>query len=563
MKKTMSVLQVLFLVAGVFAAGVNGTEKKSITALKMDKYDEGQMGTLEIQLEVGKTVLMEYEKSPTITPSAEEKKKGYLVFLRNYLFEVKPYVGPSQAEIGKKDLKVFATPGEFEPIVFGVFPLEKLTNCKIDVSDFVSETGEKMAKDVFQINNVCYRPIAVSQNDPVDVRAEILIKAKEIPLIEAGISKMIWINVKVPETAKEGTYKGKVTFTPAGKTASEIPVEVKVLPFKLLQFPPEVMSYVPAMAGSWNFEVLEKEFTAIREHGMTGEVVGGELGPEGDFTKANKFMEVARKTGMPGKFYSWYGHIQGVSKFSEMAKFFTVENQNRMKDVMAKTRDNAKANNWLPWVQYLTTELGSSTSGGKDDFAKTMKASGEYYTALRAVEGVKLIATFNRQEQLTMHWNLPALDETGFNGEMFPEWEKAAKAKPSMMTFVAIDQRCGYGFYLWKFNLKSARPWCLHPYIMGPKEPGLLYYENKEERPSARFERIREGVDDFKYVYTLNEYVKQAKAKGKDTSVAEKTIQTVMGKIPHDHKKDAPGADYTKLDEYRWQLAEQIIKLSK
>ena len=192
-----------------------------------------------------------------------------------------------------------------------------------------------------------------------------------------------------------------------------------------------------------------------------------------------------------------------------------------------------------------------------------MKGAEEYYAAAREVTGVKLLATFNRPEELTMHWNLPTLDIFGYNGMMFPEWAKGAKQKPCWLTFVTLNDRFGHGLFLWKFNLKGVRPWTQNPGVMTKWEPGLLYYFDNEEHPSVRFERIREGVDDYKYMYTLSETVKQVKAKGKDTKAAELVMQKIIDKIPHDHKKHTPGFDYEKMDDMRMELGQELVKLLK
>ncbi|MEI6846084.1 MAG: hypothetical protein WCK36_03445, partial [Candidatus Firestonebacteria bacterium] len=420
----------------------------------------------------------------------------------------------------------------------------------------------------FQVNDVKNRPVGDSQ---VTVMAEVLERTREIPKIDEGVAKMIWVNVKVPAESKAGLYKGKLTFSPGNKAGTDIPVEITVLPIKLLQPPPEVFTCAPIMAGSWNWEELEKEFEALLEHGCTGEVTGA-LAPDGEdsesFTKANKYMEIAKKAGMTGYFFLFNFHCQGASSYEATYGFggergdrlWSQATYDKLREGIQATEDNANANKWLPHAYYLTTELGS-TSGDPVAFAKTMKGAEGYYAAAREVKGAKLLATFNRPEELAMHWKLPTLDWFGLNGEMNPDWEQGAKVKPTLMTFIGADQRMRHGFYMWKYNIKAVRPWCLKPGVMFPREQGLLYYYNKISHPSVRLERIREAIDDYKYCYLLSETIKQAKAKGKDTKVAESVFENVIAKIPHDHKKDTPTFDLTSMDNLRWQLAEQIIKL--
>jgi len=573
MKKSIMAISVVILLLSINVFAVDVSETKSIKALRMEKFPN--LETIEIQLEVKKIFLSEIDNTPEPVPTAEDKKNGYILFFRNYLKTVYPFTKPTKEEIAKKEIKIFATLGEFEPITFSVYPLVKLTNCKILVSDFVNEKGDKITKDAFQINDVINCPIG---SEMIVVRAYILYPAKEVPVIEEGVCKQIWINVKVPEDAKEGVYKGTVQFAPSGRPVVNIPVELRVLPFKLMQ-PPDV-TWAPCWGhGGRDFDRLEQRLTLLKEHGMTGEAVDGVLSPEGnDFTKANKYMEIAKKVGLTGKFVIIDTHIQGTSKYDTTYgpfglmgdQLFCQSTYDKLVDFMTRIRDNAEKNKWLPYVFYLTTELGYTGASGEESFNKTMEKAVEWYKAARKVERVKLLATFNRESEFIMHWNLPELDEIGMNGEMFSEWEKAAKIKPSWICFVGMNDRCGEGFYMWKFNIKGNRPWLGGETInTGNREEILMKDYNKRWCATTRFEKIREGVDDYKYCYTLSEYIKQAKAKGKDTSSAEVTLKNIIDKIPHDHKNKPDSDwvvnkyDFTKLDEYRWQIAQEILKILK
>jgi len=586
---------VVFLLLGVnLSAQKDFSKTKSIRALYMDGvWNKDKIETFEIKLETQKFALMEkdialtgpayslpsgfigdgkikvYRDDPPPTPTAGERENGYILFFRNYLYDIFPYTNPTRSEIDKKEIKVFASLGEYEPIVFSVYPLVDLKNCKIIVSDFLNEKGDKLLSNSFQVNSVMNWVTVREAQGVVVVRAHVLMRLKEIPRIDEGITKQIWINVKIPEDAKGGEYRGKITFAPDGKPSSDIPVIVRVLPFKLMQPPPEVFSWSPWGGGGTT--ELEKRFIIMKEHGMTGEITDN-LGPrriEGnwtdDYTSANKYMEMAKKVGLPGKFILGNWHCQGTSQYkTTYGPFgmgdsqFNEENYRKLTEMLTKLKKNADENKWLPYMVYLTTELGS-TNGTPGDFDKTMKKAKEYYAAARKVVGLKLLATFNRQEELKMHWNLPTIDAIGFNGEMFPEWEAANKQKESWMTFVMSEQRCGYGLYMWKFNFKGCRPWILSD---GDSTDSLIYFINNDWHPTVRFERIREGVDDYKYMYTLSELIKQAKAKGKDTQEAEVVVKRVIESIPSVHYKHTD-FDYMKLDEFRMQMAEQIMKLLK
>ena len=64
-------------------------------------------------------------------------------------------------------------------------------------------------------------------------------------------------------------------------------------------------------------------------------------------------------------------------------------------------------------------------------------------------------------------------------------------------------------------------------------------------------------------VNNIEEVIKQAKAKGKDTKAAEASLSRTIDKIPHNHKVGPKDYDYTKLDDFRWEIAQQILKIMK
>ncbi|MEI7904362.1 MAG: hypothetical protein WCI43_02990, partial [Candidatus Firestonebacteria bacterium] len=516
--------------AAVLFAGDDPSGTLSFKALRQDGYEKGRLGNLRIEVKIDKTILVEDEKNPE--PGSDAR--GYVLFVRNYLFDVAAYSRPTKEELAVRTLKIFAAPGEYEPLVFSVYPFKTLVNCRVTVSGFKNEAGAELRSEVFEINNVLCRPIG---KEMVTVKGEILEPLKVLPALEAGISKTIWINAHPPETASPGIYKGKIIFSPEGAQASELAVELEILPFKLLTPPPEVMNWAPIMAGSWDFDRQTEEFRCLKEHGFTGEITNSLAAEKGDFSKADKYIELAKAAGLKGVFVYANTHCQGAFSFADCygpnghgKDMFNAASYEKVKKDVERVVRHAAEKAWPPILFYLTTEMGSTLiESPGEDYKLAMQGAEDYYAAIRKVEGAVTLATFNRQEEFKLHAGLATVDWTGFNGEMFPAWEELNKTKPSWMTFIGIDQRMGHGFYLWKFNFKGVRPWCLPPGIMYPREQGLIYYYNGKSHPSVRMERIREGIDDYKYLYTLKEYIKRAPGSS-EAAAAEESILAVMRK---------------------------------
>ena len=555
----MKKLALLFLLlpAALFC-GDEFSASKSSAALLQDGFTGDKYTSLRLETKIGKVNIAE-ENTASVSGT------GFALFSRNYLLDISASAVPSAAEFGVKVIKIAVSPGEYEPFVAGIYPFEALKNCRITCGDFRSIEGALLPAGTFEINNVLMRPVGTTF---VTVKGEILERADNIPSLAPLIPKAVWINAHPPANTPAGLYSGKLIVSPEGQPPAEIKVEAEVLPFKLKNPPPERMNWLGIMSGSWDFERQAEEFRCIREHNYTGEITNA-LAPEGDdFTKANRYMELAKQAGMPGIFIHTNTHCQGGLNLEGSygpnghgLNMFNSVSYAKTAALVAKVKANADKNKWLKTVYYLSTELGTTFGeGGTADFTFLMNSIEEYYSGIKAA-GVETLATFNRREEFALHAGLPTIDWTGFNGEMFPEWEKSLKEKPSLMTFIGIDQRMGHGFYMWKFGFRGVRPWCLDPGVMYPREQGLVYYYDKKAHPSVRFERIREGADDYRYIYTLSEVMKEAEAKGIDTKEASNMINLIMGYIPYNHKKDTPGVDYLKQDEYRGKIAEETIKL--
>ena len=82
------------------------------------------------------TVPSTYEEMPFVETAAEpaltpaEKQRGYLLFHRPITEPVYPNSNPCAHE-RLEQLVAFATPGEFEPLTFSIYPVRKLQNLDV------------------------------------------------------------------------------------------------------------------------------------------------------------------------------------------------------------------------------------------------------------------------------------------------------------------------------------------------------------------------------------------------------------------------------------------------
>lgn len=194
----------------------------------------------------------------------EFRRLGFIPFARSYTIDVYRDTIPLPDERGVKTLSAFATPGEFEPIQVAVHALEGL-ELAAGMSDLkcgraALKAGEDV--EVFQVEYMPVRPKS-SWGREWQERPTWLRPLGHIEL-KAGESLSWYIRVRVPEDAEPGVYKGvfRLSHSLRGGSAVSIPVEFRVLPFKLDKV--DHYAWGPYVSG-----IVADEFIQdLADHGM-------------------------------------------------------------------------------------------------------------------------------------------------------------------------------------------------------------------------------------------------------------------------------------------------------
>lgn len=81
------------------------------------------------------------ESAPPPVLTADERERGYLLFQRPIMDPVHPNTRPLPHE-RLQSLTGFATPGEFEPVTFSIYPVRDLKNLRVRTSALTGPDGE-------------------------------------------------------------------------------------------------------------------------------------------------------------------------------------------------------------------------------------------------------------------------------------------------------------------------------------------------------------------------------------------------------------------------------------
>ena len=485
------------------------------------------------------------------TVSAVDKKRGYVVFIRNYMDNIFPASIPRQKEINKT-LKTFASLGEYEPVSFAIRALKNLQKVKITVSDLKHEDGGDIPAKNIDIREVALiRKRSRFYRSREYMKVPLILEKRTSYNIRKNISTCFWATVKVPDKKLSyGNYNGSIKISPSNALAYNLPLTVKVLPFKLDE-PKELYVAVNDVAtfnhlGSKDF--LNEKFKDMREHGMTSItwwfesfklkfkfskddvkiIFDGKSALEKvmkAYKKANfpcskiyfflsrKLEYIARQKGGKDKFEKFY---------KQMIRQIVSEGKKRgWPQLILNPVDEAASSKRLPISAQMTRlakEAGATTGANHLPLFPRNEVERKYVPQI-----LKYTDVVN---------NLFSLNNRLYKAELDDIVKRAKKLKKTLYTYninnaLQMPEMTSYRFSTGYFFLtvgKFIKGQSIYMYNhvndspyndldSGASDNMLVYPPNqvldRPGGPTVCWEAVREGMDDFKYVYTLRNYIKK------------------------------------------------------
>jgi hypothetical protein len=179
------------------------------------------------------------ETAPEPEPNRQEQSLGFMLFRRSITEPLYPNTRPRADEL-LQGLDIFATPGEIEPVAFGVFPLRNLENFRVRVSSLRSEAPGTIPSSAVEVRLVTYGNIRYPSYQSADTyrRQPELLEKVTAHSSPAGECRQWWLRIRVPEKARPGVYRGTVTvYDDLSPRAVYIPLRLRVLGFRLKKDP--------------------------------------------------------------------------------------------------------------------------------------------------------------------------------------------------------------------------------------------------------------------------------------------------------------------------------------
>ena len=219
---------------------------------------------------------IETAPEPKLTPG--ERERGFMLFHRPITEPVYPNTHPLAGE-RLEGLSAFAARGEFEPVTFSLYPVRRLENLKVRCSA-LENGGAKISGADIVVRLATYWNIGYPTYTSRDTyrRMPELLEQVTVHTSPAGECQRYWITVHVPKEAKPGTYTGAVTLWDDGfSQAVEIPLRIQVLDFELLKDPAKHSSVYYLIGDHAEFaekteadirESMDNDYRAMVDHGL-------------------------------------------------------------------------------------------------------------------------------------------------------------------------------------------------------------------------------------------------------------------------------------------------------
>ncbi len=496
---------------------------------------------------------------PTPMPelSAEDRERGFVPFAANYLDVLMPAIVPTAEQLDAS-LAVFAAPGEREPVSFAVRALRDIKDLSASISPLKGDKGGVLSDAVQtgvvrcivrkvhpRTSDMLLLPAFIEPMHPVDVPAD--------------TSQWFWFTAHVPEDAAPDIYRGTITVSGDGASV-EIPVQLEVLPIELMQ-PPGISwgMYDDVRTYSDAADALEEKWRDQAEHGMTSVGLCGNLGAEmemrggrgngggnrplagggevvvawtgeTDFERAMAAYQAAGFTEpvqwLMGRDVSKFAAAQGAMESQAYADAYA----GVIRAVLARAQERG----W-PEIIFQPVDEAFEHRPRFEQMMREMQILKDLGVKVEAdgmngkPEGIEEALPY--MDYLNFH-DGPFLRRGTYDAEAWQQFRQRMESLGKTIWFYNVEisghrpenARFSQGFHLWLNGAKGAFTWSYRsiipdPYGLNPKRKFVFMHRyppmgDEVGGPSIGFEALREGIDDYRYLYTWERLCEKALAEG-------------------------------------------------
>lgn len=541
------------------------------------------------------------------TEKYENIKQGYVLFSRHWMEKIYPETIPQKKE-ACTELNVSCTQGEYEPISFSIYPLDNLKNTRIMVEHLFNREGIKFDSRNIDVKVQRYRIVRARDSWTYSIQPAHITNFYDID-IEQGITRKFLLDIYVPPDTKPGEYKGVIWVKPANKPETKLTLKVKILPFELLLDKDKhnyALQYFvsphfrPFIKNQNRWESMKKDFVFMKKFGITIPTLGYDnnswpiISWNSTAKKLNsinlsnieKTMQVYKDVqGFPASniIYCMYHmgsrgyysiHLQRNTSGTPISKqppeFWTAYTQ-----IVKAIKRKQIENNWPDFIFLVTAEMSNTGL----DHIKYGKAIHENLQKIPQIKIAGMPNSWKELQLLAPVSNIISMQYKHCTTEAV-QYGKEKTLDHSFWLYQS-NNRFTYGFYFHKIGAKGSFKEDFQSVSVDPYNSfdgrwdevtaNVAYALPSPDGPVPLHKcyEYREGIDDAKYLYTLEQYIKKAKTSTnpevqEQAEHSDKVLKQIFSRINPDltyYYNEVGFWDNLAYDRLRKQLASEISKL--
>ena len=479
------------------------------------------------------------EKNPMPAVSEAERSRGFVVFTPNWMEMVYPNTVPTPASQARR-LHAFACRGEREPYAVAVRTVAPVKRLSLRVSD-LRGPGVAPAK-AFDLRVVRCHPqrIGSSWSREWRVMPQILDPTHTVDL-PADRTQQFWLMLRVPDDARAGAYRGEVTLTTDRGSAS-LPITLEVLPFDL------------AGPGKWigmywkpnqcdTRERMLKQLDDMRAHGMNAlactppkpkmKLADGRL--QVDATETLAFLHLIKSKGFDGPIPSHWRIEQGAKRL-----FGAKRIQEGARLIATEIVKLSERPDTPELLFYPVDEIGNhpkrqtlflrrSALIKQAPGAKVYCTVNNFAAGQRCVEGIDYWCS---NITFSLDWERYVREHKKVYMRYGSHYTKDPRRARNSSGF-GFYRRNAVAMYYWHYQAVVADPF---DDLDGGTRDWCASYPGKDGPiPTLDWEGVAEGVDDLRYIHTLNLLAARCTKRGGDASrKAEQALAALTALLAQD-----------------------------
>jgi hypothetical protein len=500
-----------------------------------------------------------------LQPTDADRRRGYVVFQRDYMQDVYYNDTPAGDETGRV-LSADAFAGEYEPLTLALVPLQDLGHVRVTTSDLTGNPG-CIPANAIDVGFVSYRLSRVTMQGSVYTISPRLLMPGGVVDMPRDITRRFWLTVRTPADARPGLYRGTISVQPERGAAAELPVEFRVRAGRLdpVDIPVGPWGYTigipwphndPA-ATAYNQQMTLQSLRKMREYGFTtfsGAPTIAYRGFHGgkpvlEYTTADAQMKTAKDLGFSAV-VSYGAGVSGLNAYYQDTAQMTAagfkDYAEFVKAIYTAIQEHADKQGWIP-VYY---NLGDEPIG--DDLTRSAENAEAYRRAFpQGPPWFTAASSFSGDNRADPHFRLSkALHVANWNGHDEASVKLLHEAG-SAWAFYNGGNRWTFGDYLYKaakqFGMQFRLSWHWNAvagdpyYALDCREDDYAWCNASPDGqllPAIHFERLREGLDDYRRLLTLNrlsqEHAGTPAAKAADELLQRRLASFKLGQREHD-----------------------------